>query len=401
MKILQINSTCGFGSTGRIAVDILNTVCENGGEGLICYGRGTAPSGVPSYKIGSETLVKIHGVLSRVTDRQGFYSTNATKALVRKIEEYGPDVIHLHNIHGYYLDIRVLFDYLKKCGKPIVWTLHDCWAFTGHCAYFTVAGCDKWKTGCNNCPSKKEYPQSLVLDNSEKNYNEKKELFTGLKNVTLVTPSIWLSELVKASFLREYSVKVINNGINTDIFKPIGSDFKKRYGIEDKKIFLGVANVWEERKGLQDLIKLSNVLPDEYRIVLVGLTEKQISSLPKKIIGISRTENLLQLVQIYSAADVYVNASREETMGLTTVEALACGTPAVVYNETAVPEVVDSTCGTVVKSGDIDALLNAVCSVSFSQESCRKRAELFEKNKQYNKYIGLYKDILSENRREK
>lgn len=401
MKILQINSTCGFGSTGRIAVDILNTVCENGGEGLICYGRGEAPSGVPSYKIGSETLVKIHGVLSRVTDRQGFYSTNATKALVRKIEEYGPDIIHLHNIHGYYLDIRVLFDYLKQCGKPIVWTLHDCWAFTGHCAHFTVAGCDKWKTGCNNCPSKKEYPQSLFLDNSGKNYNEKKALFTAVDNMHIITPSYWLRDTARQSFLAKYPIEAIYNGIDLEIFKKTDSDFREKYNLQDKKTVLGVANVWQENKGLGDFIKLSNVLPDEYRIVLVGLTEKQISSLPKKIIGISRTENLLQLVQIYSAADVYVNASREETMGLTTVEALACGTPAVVYNETAVPEVVDSTCGTVVKSGDIDALLNAVCSVSFSQESCRKRAELFEKNKQYNKYIGLYKDILSENRREK
>lgn len=391
MKILQINSTCGLGSTGRIAVDILNTVCENGGEGLICYGRGEAPSGVPSYKIGSETLVKIHGVLSRVTDRQGFYSTNATKALVRKIEEYGPDVIHLHNIHGYYLDIRVLFDYLKQCGKPIVWTLHDCWAFTGHCAYFTVAGCDKWKTGCNNCPSKKEYPQSLVLDNSEKNYNEKKELFTGLKNVTLVTPSIWLSELVKASFLREYSVKVINNGINTDIFKPIGSDFKKRYGIEDKKIFLGVANVWEERKGLQDLIKLSMLLNENEKLVVVGLTEEQVSKLPDGIIGLKRTENAKQLAEIYAAADVFLNPTYEDNYPTTNLESICCGTPVVTYNTGGSPESLTGGRGITVEVGDTEALYKAAQKLVGVKTD---RPPEFDAQKKYLEYNELYKNLL-------
>lgn len=391
MKILQINSTCGFGSTGRIAVDILNTVTENDGEGLICYGRGEAPSGVPSYKIGSEMLVRIHGVLSRVTDRQGFYSTNATKTLVQKIEEYDPDIIHLHNIHGYYLDIRVLFDYLKKCGKPIVWTLHDCWAFTGHCAHFTAVGCEKWKTGCNNCPSKKEYPQSLVLDNSEKNYNEKKELFTGLQNVTLVTPSKWLSDLVKESFLKEYTVKVINNGVNTDIFKPNESDFRKRYGIENKKIFLGVASVWQENKGLGDFIKLSKELPEDCKIVLVGLTETQMSMLPKEIIGLKRTENAKQLAEIYTAADVFLNPTYEDTYPTTNLEAISCGTPAVTYNTGGSPESLQDGRGITVKVGDTKALYEAAQTLVGVKTD---NPSEFDARKKYSEYEELYKNLL-------
>lgn len=391
MKILQINSTCGFGSTGRIAVDILNTVCENGGEGLICYGRGTAPEGVPSYKIGSETLVRIHGVLSRITDRQGFYSTNATKALVRKIEEYDPDIIHLHNIHGYYLDIRVLFDYLKKCEKPIVWTLHDCWAFTGHCAYFTSSGCDKWKTGCNNCPSKKDYPQSLVVDNSEKNYNEKKELFTGLQNVTLVTPSIWLSELVSESFLKEYPVKVINNGINTDIFKPTESDFKKRYAIEDKKVYLGVASVWEERKGLRDLIKLSTLLNENEKLVVVGLTEEQVSELPDGIIGLKRTENAKQLAEIYTAADAFLNPTYEDNYPTTNLESICCGTPVVTYNTGGSPESLAGGRGITVPVGDTKAMYEAAQKLVGVKTD---NTDEFDAQNKYLEYNGLYKELL-------
>ena len=391
MKVLQINSTCGFGSTGRIAVDILNTVIENDGEGLICYGRGEAPCGVPSYKIGSEMLVRVHGVLSRVTDRQGFYSTNATKTLVQKIEEYDPDIIHLHNIHGYYLDIRVLFDYLKKCGKPIVWTLHDCWAFTGHCAHFTAVGCEKWKTGCNSCPSKKEYPQSLVLDNSEKNYNEKKELFTGLQNVTLVTPSKWLSDLVKESFLKEYTVKVINNGVNTDIFKPTESDFRKRYGIENKKIFLGVASVWQENKGLGDFIKLSKELPEDCKIVLVGLTETQMSMLPKEIIGLKRTENAKQLAEIYTAADVFLNPTYEDTYPTTNLEAISCGTPAVTYNTGGSPESLQDGRGITVKVGDTKALYEAAQTLVGVKTD---NPSEFDARKKYSEYEELYKNLL-------
>ena len=395
MKILQINSVCGFGSTGRIAAQIQKTVEQNGGEGIIAFGRGEAPDGVNSYKINSDIDVKIHGVLSRITDRQGFYSKGATHRLVNFIKEYNPDVIHLHNIHGYYLNAKILFDFLAEYGKPVVWTLHDCWAFTGHCSYFSYEGCDKWKSGCYSCPLKNEYPASILMDNSKKNYDEKKQIFTALKNAVIVTPSKWLGGIVKESFLGKYPVKVIYNGIDIDCFKPTESSFKEKYGIEDKKIVLGVASVWTEKKGIKDFYKLNEIIGDDYKIVLVGLNSAQLAELPEGIIGIKRTNSARELAEIYTAADVFVNTSREETMGLTTVEALACGTPAVVCNATAVPEVVTEKSGIVIEPDNIDMLLNAVKGISFSKEDCMERAAEFELSKQYRKYYDLYMDILN------
>lgn len=393
MKLLQINSTCGYGSTGRIAVDILNTVTQNGGEGLICYGRRSAPSGVPSYKIGSEALVKLHGALSRITDRQGFYSTKATKELTRQIKEYNPDIIHLHNVHGYYLDIRVLFDYLKDCGKPIVWTLHDCWSFTGHCAFFTASGCEKWKTGCKKCPSKKEYPSSLVFDSSEKNFNEKKELFTSLSKLTLVTPSVWLKDLTKESFMGKYPVKVINNGINTDIFKPTESDFRKKYNLENKTVYLGVASVWEERKGLRDLIKTASLLGKNEKIVLVGLKCEQIANLPDGIIGIERTESAEELAGIYTAADVFLNPTYEDNYPTTNLEAISCGTPVVTYKTGGSPESVANGFGCFVAVGDIDAMYKAaktLVGVKINSDG------EFDARIRYAEYLKLYESLLSD-----
>lgn len=395
MKILQINSVCGFGSTGRIAVQIQKTVEQNGGEGIIAFGRGEAPEDVKSYKINSDIDVKIHGALSRITDRQGFYSKGATHRLVNFIKEYNPDVIHLHNIHGYYLNAKILFDFLAEYGKPVVWTLHDCWAFTGHCSHFSYEKCDKWKSGCYSCPLKNEYPASLLLDNSKKNYDEKKQLFTAVKNAVIVTPSEWLGGIVKESFLGKYPVKVIYNGIDIDCFKPTESNFKEKYGIEDKKIVLGVASVWTEKKGIKDFYKLNEIIGDDYKIVLVGLNSAQLAELPEGIIGIKRTNSARELAEIYTAADVFVNTSREETMGLTTVEALACGTPAVVCNATAVPEVVTEKSGIVIEPDNIDMLLKAVKGISFSKEDCMERAAEFELSKQYRKYYDLYMDILN------
>lgn len=393
MKVFQVNSVCGTGSTGRIVCDIKQMLKNSGNDCRIAYGRGFFDD-PDCVKIENDLVFKAHVFFSRITDRQGFYSTAATRRLVRDIEQFNPDIIHLHNIHGYYLDIRVLFEFLKQYNKPVVWTLHDCWAFTGHCAYFSFAGCEKWKTECGQCPQKSAYPASVLIDNSKKSFNLKKDLFTDIENLQIVTPSNWLNGVVKESFLKKFPVTTIYNGIDLNVFKPLKSDFKSKNGLSGKKVVLGVANVWEKRKGLDDFIKLSKVLPNDYKIVLVGLSEKQIAALPQNILGISRTENINQLVEIYSAADVYVNTSVEETMGLTTVEALACGTPAVVYNATAVPEMVNEKCGKVVNAGDIDGLIKAITTVDVRAEDCLLRAAEFEKDKQYNIYLNLYKNTL-------
>ena len=390
MKILQINSVCGYGSTGHIAVDLYRAAVQHGDECVIAYGRNGAPHDVDIYKIGTPFDVNLHGAVSRLTDKHAFYSTGATKRFIRWVEEYRPDVVHLHNLHGYYLNIELLFDYLKKSGVPVVWTLHDCWAFTGHCSHFSSAACEKWKTGCYDCPQKGEYPKSFWKDNSAWNYQRKRELFTSLDNMTVVTPSEWLAAVTRKSFLGKYPVVPISNGIDLEELRPVESDFRARYGLEGKKIALGVASIWEKRKGLQELIALSEVLEEDWRVVVGGLTDQQKAEVPPNIAGISRTNSVQELAQIYTAADVYVNVSVEETMGLTTAEALACGTPAVVYNATAVPECVDDTCGIVVFHGEIQALAEAVNRISADPESCRKCAGRFDKHRQYEKYIDLY-----------
>ena len=393
MRIFQINSTCDFGSTGRIAINILREVEKNGGEGIIAYGRYSAPDDIDSFKICSEADVKIHGVLSRITDRQGFYSTSATKRLIEKIKDYNPDLIHLHNIHGYFLNVKVLFDFLNEYNKPIVWTLHDCWTFTGHCGYFISNGCEKWKTGCYSCPSKKNYPTSLVLDNSKKNYKQKKELFTKPENITIVTPSKWLKDLAKESYLGKYPVKVIYNGIDLNKFKPTESDFRKKHNLEDKFIILGVASIWEERKGLKDFIKLNEMLSENEKIVLVGLNDSQLAMLPENIMGIKRTNGIEEMVAIYSTADVFVNPTHEDNYPTTNLEAIACGTPVVTYNTGGSPESVFEGNGFTVPRGDIKELYKAIKKV----DGCKTSAnDFFDASKRYKEYVDLYKEILGE-----
>ena len=394
MKVFQINSVCGVGSTGRIVCDIKQTLEANSDKCQIAYGRGYYDDS-DCIKIESDLVFKAHVFFSRITDRQGFFSTSATKRLVRSIEHFNPDIIHLHNLHGYYLDIRVLFEFLKKYGKPVVWTLHDCWAFTGHCAYFSFAKCDKWKIGCGQCPQKTAYPASFLLDDSKKSYAEKKRLFTGVKNLNIVTPSNWLNNLVKESFLGEFPVYTINNGIDLSVFNPVDSNFKEKNNLRGKKIVLGIANIWEKRKGLDDFITLSKMLPDDFKIVLVGLTEKQIAALPSNIMGITRTSNISELVELYSVADVFVNPTMEDNFPTVNIEAIACGTPVITYNTGGSGEMLNEKCGVVVEAGDVNALAEAIKNIDLRSEDCVFHAKKFEKNKQYNVYMELYKNIIN------
>ena len=339
-RILFINSVCN-GSTGTICKNLYKAAEEAGHTCCIAYGRGDAPKGFNTIKIGNQLDIYLHVLKARLFDASGFGSIKATKTFIKQIEEFKPDVIHLHNIHGYYVNIEILFNYLKQHPEiKKIWTLHDCWAFTGHCAYYTYAKCDKWQTCCNGkCPNKMEYPQTL-FSNIKRNFNKKKEIFSNVENMILVTPSKWLKDEVGKSYLKDYPIEVINNGVDINVFKPTPSHIKQQYGIEDKKVILGVASVWDKRKGLDTFIELSKELDDQYQIVLIGLNKKQIEKLPNNIIGISRTENVLELVKWYSAADVYFNASIEETFGMTTVEAISCGTQAVGYDSSATSEII-------------------------------------------------------------
>lgn len=369
MKVLMINSVCGIGSTGRICTDIAEALTAQNHECRIAYGRGTVPEKYRRYavRIGNNPSVNLHALQTRIFDNTGAGSKIATKRLISRIKEYDPDVIHLHNIHGYYINIELLFGYLKQAGKKVVWTLHDCWAFTGHCAHFELVGCNKWKDGtCGNCPQKKEYPGSLLLDNSKNNFIKKKNLFTGVPDMTVVVPSEWLASIVRNSFLNEYEIKVIRNGIDTDVFKPTQGDFRERYGLKDKKIVLGVASVWSDRKGYNDILKLAETLDDNCKTVLVGADKKQIKSLPDNILGISHTDNPAELAEIYTCADILVNPTFEDTYPTVNLEAQACGTPVVTYRTGGSPECVPE--GHVASENNAESLKQAVDKVLSSQE---------------------------------
>jgi len=396
MKVLQINSVCGIRSTGRICTDLADTLESRGCECKIAYGRDNVPGIYNKYalRIGNDFDVYFHATMSRIFDMTGFGSRCYTKKFIKWIEEYDPDIIHLHNLHGYYINIKVLFDYLIKAGKPVVWTLHDCWAFTGHCAHFSFVGCNRWQTGCMRCPQKTKYPASYVFDRSKKNWIIKKELFTNINKMIIVTPSHWLAGVVSESFLNKYPIKVIYNGIDTSVFKPTISSFRYRYSLQDKKIILGVASSWSDRKGLNVFIQLSKILDSAYRVIIAGLTKKQIEKMPKNIICIERTNNLRELVEIYSAADVFINPSVEETMGLTTVEAMACGTPVIVSDKTAVPEVVSEKSGLILNDMQINNVVNAIHVVLNGTYDPIINALNYEKSKQYNEYFNLYNSLL-------
>lgn len=388
MKVLFINSVCGIGSTGRICTDLAQQLEAEGNEVKIAYGRnGTVPEQFQKYavRIGSEWDVRFHGMKARLFDAMGLGSREATQKFIKWVEEFNPDIIHLHNIHGYYINIEILFKYLKTCGKKITWTLHDCWAFTGHCAYFDFYGCNKWISGCKGiCVCKKDYPASFLLSRAEQNYQIKKSLFTGINNLTIVTPSQWLASLVKKSFLSEYNVKVIHNGVNTDVFKPTPSEIKSIYSIGNKKIILGVASIWDRRKGLETFIELSKQIEDDYKIILIGLNKEQIKKLPNTIIGIERTNSTKELAEFYSVADVFLNPTLEDNYPTTNIEAIACGTPVISYDTGGSGESAIFY-GSVVKKGDITAIIQEIKRNEFKKQECYIDYRLSVK-----KYCELY-----------
>jgi len=401
-RVMLVNTVVGTGSVGRLVEGLYYTLEDNGYECLVAYGRDGAPAGMNSYRIGQDLDVYIHGGLSRLTDRHGFYSKHATEEFINVIEEYAPDIIHLHNVHGYYLNIRLLFDYLKQTDIRIIWTLHDCWTFTGHCSHFEYIGCMKWVTGCYACEQLSEYPKSMGKDNSERNYREKKELFTGFGNLTLVTPSMWLKSRVEQSYMGEYHTVVVPTGIDLEVFHPVLEERKNdnlifrlrnNLNLRNKNVLLGVANPWRERKGLQQFVNLSKMISDRCQIVLLGLNDEQLSKLPEEIIGIGHTDSTEELAALYSMADIYVNLTLEDTFPTTNIEALACGTPVVTYRSGGSAESIDDTCGIAVERNSVQGVVAAIDTilsqkgVAYTQEDCVRRARMYDREYRFEEYI--------------
>lgn len=397
MKIIQMNATCGFGSTGKICRAISGLLHEESIENYILYSTGKSdyPLGVCTSNNG---YIKLQAIKARILGNYGFHSRLVTKRIIQKLNKIQPDIVHLHNIHGHDCNLEMLFTYFQKNKTKLIWTFHDCWAFTGYCTHFTTAECYKWKSECKECVQKKTY--SLLFDRSQMLYRKKKQLFKNL-DLMIVTPSQWLSEIVKESFLKDYPISVINNGINQNVFSPIKSGFREKYKIsENKYIVLAISGVWDEKKGL-DVLKVlaENLNHSIYQIVIVGTNGSIDKQLPSNIISIHRTQDQHELAEIYSAADVFINPTREDNFPTVNIEALACGTPVVTFRTGGSPEILDESCGSVVECDDIKALtgeIERVCMKKiFTEEDCRKRALDFDEKEKFREYIDLYKEVLT------
>lgn len=387
------------GSTGKIMRSISALAEENGYVAYQAYpgSRANLPSIERDIVLCNFVVSKINRELARITGYNGCFAVISTLRFLHKLNKIKPDILHFHNLHNSYINLPLLFRYVKKHHIRVIWTLHDCWSFTGRCPYFIMAKCDKWQTGCGNCPYPKEsYPQALI-DKTAKMWKLKKKWFTGIEDMTIVTPSQWLADLVKESFLKDYPVKVINNGIDLSVFKPIESSFRQRHGIGDKYVLLGVADSWGARKGLDVFVELSKRLDDsKYKIVLVGTNDGVDKQLPDNIISVHRTQNQKELAEIYTAADLFVNPTREENYPTVNMESIACGTPVLTFRTGGSPEIPDETCGAVVDCDDIDALVSEIIRITeekpFSQEACLQRAKAFDKDKLFGEYVNLYEN---------
>ena len=398
MKIIEINS-CNFGSTGGIMLNIADIARKEGHEVYVSYpdsnsNRKKQTDG--DILIGNRFARNLHLQLAKLTGFNGCFSMFDTWRFLKKVDKIKPDIIHLHNLHNCYINLPMLFKYIKRHDIKVVWTLHDCWAFTGQCTYFTMAKCDKWKRDCYGCTQYKKYPECNI-DRTKTMYKLKKKWFTGVKDITFITPSEWLADLVKQSFLKDYPVKVINNGIDLSVFKPTESDFREKHGLQNKYIVLGVASPWEKRKGLDVFLKLAKRFDDRYKFVLVGLSKEQKENLPPNIIGFERTANQTELAQVYTAADVFANPTREDNFPTVNIEALACGTPVVTFKTGGSPEMIDENCGSVAACDDVDSFekkIRFVCeNKPYSRENCIKRAKKFDMNDKFEEYVRLYETI--------
>ncbi len=390
MKIVQLNITCGVGSTGKICLAVSKLLNERGVENYILFSEGESDYEY-GIKYADKYEIKLEALKSRAFGNYGFNSKALTERLIAKLDEIKPDIVHLHNLHGHGCNLEMLFSYFKEKNIKLYWTFHDCWAFTGYCPHFDMVGCDKWQTQCGNCPQKGAY--SFFFDKSDKLYSKKKGLFSGL-DLTIITPSEWLKGLVKKSFFKDYEVKVINNGIDLNVFRPRESGFREKYSLQDKFVVLGVAFNWDERKGIDVFCDLAHTLPSDCAVVLVGTNENTRKLLPENVIAIDRTENQQELAEIYSACDLFVNATREDTFPTVNIEALACGTPVLTFDTGGSGETIDSTCGMKVAKNDVNSLKKALLHIKenklFTKEACLKKSEEYQKDDKFREYADLY-----------
>lgn len=400
MKVLHLNSVYKIGSTGRIVSNIHTELIKLNLSSYVCYGRGEDSQEDFVFKISSNKDNFLHGIGSRIFDNHGLYSKRSTKKLLDIINKVNPDIVHIHNIHGYYMNYLTFFNEIKNLNIKIVWTLHDCWAFTGHCSHFDYIGCNKWKYECSKCPQKKEYPKSVLFDDSKRNYNLKKNLYSDLKDITIVTPSNWLRKKVKQSILKESNVITINNGIDIAKFqRKYDSGLKEKLSLKNSFVMLSVASIWTEKKGINNIIEFSKNLKKDETLIIVGKISKKIS-LPNNIIHIESTNNIEELAQIYSISNVLLNFTLEDTFPTVNIESIACGTPVITYDSGGSKEIIDEQTGFVVKKGDFKSVREAINTIKSSKEkyilACVERAkQCYSNEEKIKEYIDLYKKVLN------
>ena len=392
MKVVQINATCGIGSTGKICVGISKVLtAENIENYILCSRTNGYPLGIPCA---DGRYIRLQALKAKLLGNYGFNSRRSTRKMIAQLERLRPDIVHLHNIHGHDCDLELLFSWFRRNGTRLVWTFHDCWAFTAYCPHFTMAKCGKWKGQCGRCIQRRDF--SWFFDRSRELFEKKRQLLQGL-DLTIITPSRWLAELVKESFLGEYPVRVIPNGIDLGVFWPCPGNFRKRNGLEGKKLLLGVSFGWDDRKGLDVFRTLAERLPEDYRIVLVGTDTAVDKLLPPNILSIHRTQDQRELAEIYSTADLFVNPTREENYPTVNMEALACGTPVLTFRTGGSPEVLDDSCGAVTPCDDVDALEQEILRICgdrpYSEAACLKKAEEFDQNERFKEYLRQYERI--------
>lgn len=408
--LLQINPVLRVNtSTGRIMQEIGELAMQHGWRSCIAYSKGR--DGIKSCQsevipVGNKWSTIWHGLETRLFDRHGLASNEATRLFVKQIQELKPDVIHIHNIHGYFLNYQILFDFLAKSNIPVIWTVHDCWLYTGHCYYYSYAGCNKWQTGCGHCPQKKEFPASWLIDRSHQNYEDKKQAFTSLPQdqLTIVPVSEWIREEMQHSFFRNNQFHVIHNGINTNIFNIYNPEqVKQKYGLNGKHILLGVASIWSREKGFDDCIQMADLLHPDEMLVLVGVRPEQQKRLKKNMQGIPRTENIHQLAELYAAADAFINPTWQDNYPTVNLEAIACGTPVVTYRTGGSIEAITDQTGFIVPQGNVKEMLEAARLISqrgkaYYQQPCRTYAlENFRKEDRYQDYLNLYDKLTERN----
>lgn len=399
MKVLQINAVYGVGSTGVIVKDIHEMCLEHNIDSFVAYSSSDIPENEikNGYKIGSTFGKKLHAFLCRINGMQGYFSRYSTKKLLRYIDGIKPDIVQLHNLHSNYINLNMLLKYLAKNNIKTIVTLHDCWFYTGGCFHYTAAGCDKWLKECGNCPKKKKDTPAFICDRSAKILKDRKKYFGLIKDLTVVGVSEWITnEAVKNVFKGRKAV-TIHNGIDTEFFKPTPSDFRKKYGLDDKFVILGPASKWLSAVNEETYKTFVESLKEDEVLVLLGCTEDQLKSLPGKVIGLPFIKDKDELCKIYSAADVFINPTREESLSLINVEAQSCGTPVITFDNTGVKETVDGTSGFAVGNGCPNKIVEIMSGVRKNNivisDDCRIWVKSdFEESINYKKYIQLYKE---------